>query len=277
MKLFQIGFGLALMILMASSVYAQIGVPHQFYGTVTSNGNPAPAGLLIVAKIDGNDVGGTVTIEGKYGLIPGEIFYVEDPNGDRQGETIEFYVSDILAGEWTFSNGNSTELNLSVTGDICGDGVCTGGESCSSCPVDCGQSQTGNGGNGGNGDGGGYVPPTEPEENVTEAPPEPEECVEDWDCSQWFDCFNDQQRRICVDRNQCGTENDKPEELQECEVPEPTTEISAPGVTETAGEGLTGFLAAYGSWIAGIVIVIVLVIAGLLLAGTRKKKKKVSK
>lgn len=45
-----------------------------------------------------------------------------------------------------------------------------------------------------------------------------EECIEDWNCTDWSDCENGEQIRECVDLNNCNTENDKPDEIQECEI-----------------------------------------------------------
>lgn len=45
-----------------------------------------------------------------------------------------------------------------------------------------------------------------------------EKCVEDWDCTDWTECVNEQQTRECTDLNDCGSDDDKPDEIQECEV-----------------------------------------------------------
>lgn len=44
-------------------------------------------------------------------------------------------------------------------------------------------------------------------------------CEEDWSCSEWEECSNGEQARVCVDSNSCGTEEDKPLETQSCTVP----------------------------------------------------------
>ena len=43
-------------------------------------------------------------------------------------------------------------------------------------------------------------------------------CTEDWSCTEWTDCVNETQTRTCNDLNNCGTEKDKPEEEQYCEI-----------------------------------------------------------
>ncbi|MFH1597566.1 MAG: MopE-related protein [Patescibacteria group bacterium] len=46
------------------------------------------------------------------------------------------------------------------------------------------------------------------------------ECQEDWECTDWSDCIEGQQTRECTDLNSCGTEINKPPELQDCECEE---------------------------------------------------------
>ncbi len=47
---------------------------------------------------------------------------------------------------------------------------------------------------------------------------EAEECQEDWTCTEWSSCENETKTRTCTDQNECGTEQNKPEELEDCEV-----------------------------------------------------------
>lgn len=53
----------------------------------------------------------------------------------------------------------STEISSTPVAPVvtCGNGSCSGGETCSTCPADCGQCAGGGGGGGG---GGGYIPPS---------------------------------------------------------------------------------------------------------------------
>ena len=171
-------------------------VPHQFYGSVTINGKPAPDGTLITAKIDGNDVAGTLTSNGKYGYRP--IFYIPDPFGNKEGKTIHFYVSGVKSASYTFHNGDSTELNLSVTLPV------------KNLPSATTSSQP----SGSSPSPGGSIKSTPSYKNpkISEA-----ECVENWTCTDWFECFNGKQTRICVDLNKCGTTKNKPEETKACE------------------------------------------------------------
>ncbi len=41
-------------------------------------------------------------------------------------------------------------------------------------------------------------------------------CEENWQCTEWGSCINDEQTRICNDLNNCNTNNNKPEEIQTC-------------------------------------------------------------
>lgn len=43
-----------------------------------------------------------------------------------------------------------------------------------------------------------------------------EVCVENWDCNEWSLCENGAQIRVCTDLNNCGTDEDKPDEEQSC-------------------------------------------------------------
>ena len=47
-------------------------------------------------------------------------------------------------------------------------------------------------------------------------------CEEDWTCTEWSECYpNGTQTRTCTDQNECGTEENKPAETQDCEYEEP--------------------------------------------------------
>jgi hypothetical protein len=175
---------MAVMVLVLSvTAIAQSDIPHQFQGAVTVNGAPAADGTLVVAKVDNVQVAGTTTKAGQYGYDPA--FFVPDPYRNREGKTIEFYVSGVKAAEYVFVNGGRTILDLSVT-------------------VTQPPSPPGGGGGG--------IPP------VTGGDDEEETCTENWECTDWFECYNGKQSRVCTDLNSCGTEENKPSEQQECSV-----------------------------------------------------------
>ncbi len=183
-------------------------IPHGFWGEVTVNGNPVPDGWLVSARIDGSDVAGGLTSDGFYGKSPNSVMKVP---GETEGKKIEFFVNDVKGGEHVFKSGNITRLDLSITGDFCGDGICTSGESCSTCPSECGACDSGgSGGSSGGSSGGAYVPPAQTTED--------EVCEPDWKCTGWFQCVEGYQERVCTDQKICGTDEERPAEIQECEV-----------------------------------------------------------
>ena len=192
---------------------AQQNIPHQFYGNVSVNGRIAPDSMLVVAKIDGADVMATVTLGSSYGYWPNTYcsFCIPNPNGDRGGEKIEFFVNGIKGGESTYTTSDTertTELNLAITGGICGEGLCTSGESCSSCPADCGQCTPPGGGTTGgggavSGGGGGFAGSTNTANRTNTAGSNQAACTQNMTCTDWMDCVNGKQHRVCTDANRC--------------------------------------------------------------------------
>lgn len=57
------------------------------------------------------------------------------------------------------------------------------------------------------------------------------ECSENWNCSNWSSCNNNQQTRECKDSNNCGTKQNIPELTQEC-TSEVNTTILPPPCTD---------------------------------------------
>jgi len=90
------------------------------------------------AKVLGTEVS-TTSSNGTYGYDP-YIFYVPDPNGNNSGNTIDFYLSgNTKVASYKFETGASTRLDLFIgVAPFCGDSVCNGSETCSSCSQDCG-------------------------------------------------------------------------------------------------------------------------------------------
>jgi len=239
-------------------------------------------------------VGGTFTEAGNYGYQP-NIFYVPDPKGDRNGDILVFYVNDIEAVNYTFSSGASTKLDLSVTipgFHFCGDGTCDSNEGCSSCPEDCSCSSgyecknnacvkinTGSGSSssssssGSGGGGSSYIPPATQNETSNKTSNKTSEtsgsdtgndtydknetiiCEENWKCSEWFECFNNKQKRVCTDLNNCGTTIKKPKTVQKC--------VEALTENETSDEN-NSFLSITGRFLTsptGIVSIFGLILA----------------
>jgi len=233
--------------LFAGMALAAPGIPNQFWGTVTHNGQPAADGLIVTAKIDGIEVASTTTSGGTYSLI------VTDPDSDRTGHTVNLFVQAINTGESDiFYNGGVTEIDLFVT--------YTPPQDNTPPPV-----TTSSGGGGG---GGGYVPPatttsSDDEENETTTTtttptdvdagtPDEEECAERWVCSDWSTCEDGLQERNCVDDNDCGTDDRKPFEIQPCSLEE--AQSSSPtGFAFMTALGNHSFLVIIGLLIAALI------------------------
>lgn len=105
------------------SVFAQPGLPHQFYGSV-NGGSP---GDVVRAIINGETVAASVvTSDGRYGIQP-DVLIVPDPDGDRSGATISFVFGKILSGTHaTFVPGAVSKVDLSPA---TGGGSSSGGSS----------------------------------------------------------------------------------------------------------------------------------------------------
>lgn len=192
-------------------VSAVPGIPHQLYGNVEVNGVPVPDGTAVIAQVDG-DTYITFTKDGKYGFAP-NIFYVEDPDGNRNGKSITLSLNYKSVQNILFSNNGYINLEL-TTETTCGDNFCLGNENYNSCSIDCPTppvnnnppaSNGGSGGSGGGSGGGGGGESTIPGL-----------CIEVWECTIWDDCANGKQTRSCNDLNKCGTTRVKPIETRTC-------------------------------------------------------------
>ncbi|WP_180371642.1 Ig-like domain-containing protein, partial [Neomoorella thermoacetica] len=95
-------------------------LPAAYYGTVTLNGQPAPIGTIIVARI-GGEVRGQITVEnvGEYGG-PGDPLALKlKVNGtmEDEGKPVTFEVAGIQASETVaFKVGDVKQVNLTATG-----------------------------------------------------------------------------------------------------------------------------------------------------------------
>ena len=228
--------------------FAIPGVPYQFYGSVILNGQPAPDGTVIVAKINGIEVASTTTKNGKYGYEP--IFYIEDPNNDRSGKEIRFFVNGIDTGQTKyFCNGCVTELNLTAS---------------SSSTQPSGPSGPGSSA---------PAPSMSTENQEKEEEPTAQTCEERWVCTEWSACVNGVQTRTCTDQNNCGTEENKPLETQPCSMKEEGKQRSE----ETSTQDITGmFISTISNPAFALVIIlaIIAVVLSIFSFRLRKKKKK---
>ncbi len=135
--------GLALVLLLAlvagaaaAGEGAPPAFPHEFYGSVTIDGAPAPAGTVIAAVIDGGECEPvTTTVAGEYGSPSrhrGANLLVWGST-EQAGETVTFLVAGKAATETaTYTPGEVTRLDLTVAGSSSGSNEDSGNEGSSS-------------------------------------------------------------------------------------------------------------------------------------------------
>ena len=126
---------LLLLALVAGAAAAGEGAPpafpHEFYGSVTIDGAPAPAGTVIAGVIGGRECESvTTTVPGEYGSSSrhkGANLLVWG-SAEQAGETITFLVAGTAAKETTtYTPGERTRLDLTVGGSGNGDSSGGGG------------------------------------------------------------------------------------------------------------------------------------------------------
>jgi len=92
------------------------GIPSDFYGTVTIDGAPAPAGTVVDAYIGAELFAQfTVTTAGSYGLMPvtGDDPDTSGKEGGVNGESVTFRVDNAIVSQTgTWAQGQSVEVNL---------------------------------------------------------------------------------------------------------------------------------------------------------------------
>ncbi|MFC1969335.1 InlB B-repeat-containing protein [Chloroflexota bacterium] len=105
---------------LASPVLAVPGTPHQFYGSVKVNGEIAEPGTVVTAIIGGMEYPSsttTVDTDGHYGYqptfkLPADDRQTPQKEGGVNGDIVEFYIQDMVAGQAIFSTFGLTLLNL---------------------------------------------------------------------------------------------------------------------------------------------------------------------
>ncbi len=91
-------------------------------------------------------------------------------------------------------------------------------------------------------------------------PSESRTCEENWTCTEWSECSPDGiQTRTCVDVNECGTEENKPEEERSCQYKPVTTE-SEGKESQQQGFDLVGYVINNPATFYGISLIIIFVI-----------------
>jgi len=94
----------------------------QYYGTVTIDAAAAPDGSLVEAKINGIVMISQTTVAGKYGYSAQFMVPQDDPDtegvkdGGVEGDNVDFYVNGIYAATTPFVPGDTTEIDLAITG-----------------------------------------------------------------------------------------------------------------------------------------------------------------
>ena len=246
-----------------ASISPQPTEPHQFFGSLTINGQPAPNNMLVEAYVGAgpalpgsSPAGISATRNGGYGYSP-YIMMVVPRSTDN---TIFFYlVGDDgerhELGTHSYEKFGITQLDFSI--------------SCPNClppvsPPSTGSSgsTTGSGGGGGGSGGftGGSGSATDVDGDETEGTADV--CVPDWRCSEWTACSDNVRHRVCVDRNDCGVEDDMPEIRESCGVVETEPVAAAPEEEPAQGNFLTGLATGAG----GLGALFFLVALGLLVA-----------
>lgn len=160
-----------------STVSMQVtGAKHKFSGYVT-NGEEGQSVFVQTPELLFEE---PITANKTYGKAEKE-FMVYSSNGT----TLMFFVNDTWILNYTLSDGQVTELNLTVPSTV----TAVGGETVQAAP-------SGSPSGGGSG-GGGYGPS---KEEATEAP---EICYYQWSCTDWSECFGGEQTRTCERTDEC--------------------------------------------------------------------------
>lgn len=73
-----------------------------------------------------------------------------------------------------------------------------------------------------------------------------EQCVENWNCSEWTECDEGNQIRVCNEVNKCGASEEKPVETQVCVVIPPCAELGGV-ICDTTTETCAGNITANSS------------------------------
>lgn len=118
MKRLLITIGISAALLLPILAEAAPGIPHQFYGSVNFSNGPAPDGLIVEARIDGQAVASTSVVDGQYGFSP-NLFFVTDPENNRAGQRVYLFVSGINTEQSAvFVNGGYSQKDLTITGSV---------------------------------------------------------------------------------------------------------------------------------------------------------------
>ena len=216
-------------------------LPTEFYGVVKYYNGNASSG--VITAYAGNVSCGLFNIvnQGFYGVLScvGADTDSSNSSGATDSQTITFRYNGnptTAIGDATFTSGLFKFVNITFPKVFCGDSFCDSLENCVSCELDCNscnftgntsqntttnttanntnQSESGNGGGGGGGGSGGNGGNGAAGSMGSSAETT---CSENWACLNWSDCsLLGIRNRTCVDRNSCGSYDNKPKEIEEC-------------------------------------------------------------
>ncbi len=153
------------------------GGKHQFSGYIT-NGQEGQNVFAQTAELLFET---PITVNKTYGKEKEFAVYGEN------GSTLMFFVNDTWILNYTLSDGQITELNLTVPSTV----TTTGGET-QPAPAPSGSPSSGGGGNPG------YGPSKE-----TALGEIPSICYYQWSCTEWSSCFGGEQTRTCERTDEC--------------------------------------------------------------------------
>ena len=211
--------GLFCIIFTALIISIALIIPIKDSGVITSHIVQAPKGSFNV-----EDFPPVIEAVSEYIGYAGDLITIEvnatDPNG--KNITINFTSPLNSSGQWqstvnddgiyyvniTASDGiQQTIHNLTIKlGSYCGDDNCSSGETCSTCPEDCG-----------------ICLPILPV--IVPVPARRVGCFHKWECSSdWSNCTDSKQTRICKDIGTCLPYDEKLEE-KGCEMPPVPEEV----------------------------------------------------
>jgi cysteine-rich repeat protein len=184
-----------------------------------------------------------------------------DDGNTNSGDGCSGDICEVELGYTCKGGGSSPSVCESIY--FCGDGYCNNGETCSTCATDCGSCPSSPGGGGSSGGGGGSSSSKDKTIVLSAS------CTEDWECIDWSECELGFQNRICEDKNNCGTDEDKPEERRAC------TAFTT-GKEEPSNTGFFSFITggAIGGTSGGIIAAVVIVILIIVAVWFVKYKKK---
>jgi uncharacterized repeat protein (TIGR01451 family) len=122
---------------------------------------------------------------------------------ENDGDTTPtyYFIANVLGFSENDKSGN-LDVAVRPIPPTCGDSICNGAETCSTCSSDCGICPT-------------PIPPT-PKKETFSPNSFTQYCNTNWICSAWSECSDGAMTRECTDKNHCDVEYNKPYEQTDC-------------------------------------------------------------